>query len=43
MLAKIINDIPFPTPLCEINSPIHIIKAVPAVIVKTINPTLDGV
>ena len=42
-LAKIIKDIPLPIPLCEINSPSHMINAVPAVIVSTINPTLDGV
>ena len=35
--AKIINDIPFPIPLCVICSPSHIKKIVPATIVVTVD------
>ena len=43
MLMKISNDIPLPTPRWVINSPSHITKAVPAVIVTTISTTRVGV
>ena len=35
--AKIINEIPFPIPLCVICSPNHIKKIVPATIVVTVD------
>jgi hypothetical protein len=39
---KIRSDMPFPIPLWVINSPIHITKAVPAVIVKMMRVTRPG-
>ena len=41
-LVKIRIDIPLPTPRCVISSPSHMIRAVPAVMVRTISSTLAG-
>ena len=43
MLTKMISDIPLPMPRCEISSPSHMMKAVPAVSVITMINTLPGV
>ena len=40
--AKMMSDIPLPIPRWVINSPSHITKAVPAVIVRTIRATRPG-
>ena len=43
MLTKMISDMPLPTPLCVINSPSHMMSAVPAVIVMMIVSTFRSV
>ena len=43
MLTKMISDMPLPTPRWVINSPSHMMKAVPAVIVSTMISTRPGV
>ena len=42
-LVKIRIDMPLPIPRCVISSPSHMINAVPAVSVSTINAILGGV
>ena len=43
MLTKMISDMPLPTPRWVINSPSHMMNAVPAVIVNTMINTRPGV
>ena len=42
-LVKIRIDMPFPTPRWVISSPSHMIKAVPAVMISTMNATFEPV
>ena len=37
MLTKMMSDMPLPIPRCVISSPSHMMRAVPAVIVSTID------